>query len=581
MRTTWAGITVVLFGCLPLACVGDIGATAGAPGEGASGSGRSGAGGRGSPPGGSEAEPGREGALDPGRVTLRRLNRTEYNNTLRDLLGTSLRPADAFQPDPIGFGFDNNGDVQSLTTLQIEQYQGAAEAAVAEVTAGGLDRLAAAARTGACALAPQAQDCIRKLATGLARRAWRRPVTGPEIDRLMAVAAAAGTRGEDALGQLRFALVATLISPHFLFRVELDPQPDSIAAHPVGPFELASRLSYLIYRSMPDDALFEAAEKGRLATAADVRREVSRMLADPRGAELVESFVGQWLDLDGLSEHQVDPALFGDAFDPELARSMRAETVSFFTELLRQNLPVSELLDARFTYVDARLARHYGLGATAPASVTRVQLDGSRRTGLITQASVLTATSAPNRTSPVARGAWVLAQLLCAPPPPPPPDVPALPEAELQAPKNARELLEMHRKDPSCTPCHQVIDPIGLGLENYDAIGRWRDRDNGVPIDAAGMLPDGSTFRGAVELGALLARDPRVASCVASNLFTYAVSRHPASGSPDGQHVERIVRTAGQGAPVRLRDLLLSVVTSEPFRFRRGEPGASSPGGQP
>jgi hypothetical protein len=366
-----------------------------------------------------------------------------------------------------------------------------------------------------------------------------------------------------------------LISPHFLFRVELDPDPRSAAAHPVGAFEMASRLSYLIYRSMPDDALFEAAGQGRLGTAAEVRRQALRMLADPRGAALVDGFAGQWLDLDELAEHQVDPALFGAAFDPALAAAMRAETIAFLGEILGQNLPVSQLLDARFTFVDGRLAKHYGLPAAG--ALSRAALDGKQRAGLLTHASVLTTTSLPNRTSPVARGAWVLARLLCAPPPPPPPDVPPLPEGEAQAPASGRALLEAHRKDPACAACHGVIDPIGLGLENYDAIGRWRDRDQGVAIDATGALPDGAQFEGAVQLGTLLARDPRVPSCLARNLYTYAVSRRPEDGSVDDQQVQRILR---ESTEVRLRDLVLGVVASEPFRLRRGEP-AASPGGKP
>jgi hypothetical protein len=229
------------------------------------------------------------------------------------------------------------------------------------------------------------------------------------------------------------------------------------------------------------------------------------------------------------------------------------------------------LLDARFTFVDERLARHYGLSGAG-----RVELDGKQRAGLLTQASVLTTTSLPNRTSPVARGAWVLSRLLCAPPPPPPPDVPPLPEQEMQAPASGRALLEAHRKDPACAACHRLIDPIGLGLENYDAIGRWRDQDQGVAIDATGELPDGARFAGAVELGAILARDPRVAGCVARNLFTYAVGRRPDDGSVDDRHVQRVLSDIKD---VRLQDLVLGLVASEPFRLRRGEP--ATPGGMP
>jgi hypothetical protein len=586
MPRTSARLTRVLATSLAIGCVGEIGSGEGTP-AGAprppgtpTGSGQPRPGTGGSP---ATTEPPRlpQGALDPGRITLRRLNRTEYNNTIRDLLGTSLRPADAFEVDPTGFGFDNNGDVQTLTTLQIEQYQGAAEAVIAEATTGGLDRLAAAARTAVCDPAAGGLPCTQRLAAGLARRAWRRPVADDELERVMRLVRASQARGEDALAQLRIAMVAVLISPHFLFRSELDPDPRSLAPHPVAPFEMASRLSYLIYRSMPDDLLLDAAEKGRLKTEADVRREVGRMLADPRGGALLEGFVGQWLDLDELGEHDVDPALFGKAFDGELARAMRTETLAFFGEFLQQNLPVPNLLDARFTFVDARLSQHYGLGAGTPGKPTRVELKDGKRAGLITQGSVLTTTSLPNRTSPVARGAWVLARLLCAPPPPPPPDVPPLPEGELQAPTTARVLLEMHRKDPNCAACHALIDPIGLGLENYDAIGRWRDKDQGVAIDATGALPDGSRFQGAVELGALLAKDARVASCLASNLFTYATGRHAEGGSQDDQQVQRILATTARGSAVRLQDLVLGVVASEPLRMRRGESAAMSKGGQP
>jgi hypothetical protein len=542
------------------ACVGEIDGGAGASGPHGSPSGPAGT----SPSG---------AALDPGRVTMRRLNRTEYDNTLRDLLGVATRPADAFASDPVAFGFDNNGDVQTLTTLQIEQYQAVAEAAIAEVTASGLATLATAARARTCDLTAE-PDCMGRLVSGLARRAWRRPVTPQELDRLLTVATAARSRGESPLEQLRLTLVAVLISPHFLFRVELDPDPRSPAVHPVGPFEMASRLSYLIYRSMPDDALFEAAQQGKLGTAADVRREALRMLADPRGAALLDGFAGQWLDLDELGDHQVDPAVFGTAFDSALGAAMRAETIAFLGEFLGQNLPASQLLDARFTFVDGRLATLYGLSA-GPA-VTRVALDGKQRAGLLTQASVLTTTSPANRTSPVARGAWVLSRLLCAPPPPPPADVPPLPESQMQAPASGRALLEAHRKDPGCAACHRLIDPIGLGLENYDAIGRWRDTDQGLPVDASGELPDGRKFVGAMELGALLAADPRVSTCLARNFYTYAVSRHPEDGNVDDQQVGRILHDA---TDARLRDLVLGVVASEPFRLRRGEPGA--PGGKP
>jgi hypothetical protein len=268
MPTRSRGLAAALLACFAAGCVGEIGTGRSAPGDDPPSPGK---------PSDRPTDPtpptstGSTGPGDPGRVTVRRLNRIEYDNTLRDLLGTTSRPAQAFEMDPSGFGYDNNGDVQTLTTLQIEHYQNAAEAAIGDVTTGGLDKLAAAARVPVCALADAA--CSQRLVAGLARRAWRRPVTDAEVDRVMALARDAGMRGEDPLAQLRAALVALLASPHFLFRVELDPDPRSLVPHPVAPYEMASRLSYLIYRSMPDDALFTAAGTGKLVTEADVRRE--------------------------------------------------------------------------------------------------------------------------------------------------------------------------------------------------------------------------------------------------------------------------------------------------------------------
>jgi hypothetical protein len=567
-----SGVAWIVSACLVLGCVGEIGGASGRPDRGASNEAANG--GRSGGQGGSPGSP-----SDPGRITVRRLNRTEYNNTVRDLLGTSQRPADLFPDDPSGFGFDNNGDVQSLTTIQIDQYQSAAEALVVEVTAAGAQSIVAAAQAPGCDPVAGGADasCVRKVLTGFIRRAWRRPPGADEVDRVMGVARAAQARGEDLLSQLRAALIAVLSAPQFLFRIELDPDPLSVAAHPLGDYELASRLSYLIYRSMPDEALFAAAEAQRLRTDAGVRDQTLRMLADPKGAGLVEGFAGQWLDLDDLPAHQVDPVQYGAVFDAQLALAMRAETMRFFSEFLRENLPASGLLDARFTFVDQRLAKLYGLPAPPPGSATRVALSGDQRAGIITQASVLTATSMPNRTSPVARGAWVLAHLLCAPPPPPPPDVPPLPDTDTMAPASARALLEAHRRSPACSGCHDLIDPIGLGLENYDAIGRWRTSDAGAAIDPSGSLPDGSRFKGAVELSLLLAKDPRVPRCLTASFFTYATSRHPGDGTPDGAEVDRIVGAADRGGGARLGDLVLAMVTSNSFRRRRGELKGAQP----
>jgi hypothetical protein len=495
--------------------------------------------------------------LDPGRVALRRLNRAEYDNTVRDLLGTGLRPAQGFAVDPAALGFDNNGDVQAVGAIQLEHYENAAQALADEVLAGGAARLAQVARVPACDPAREGRACVARLVSGFARRAWRRPPAADEIGRVMAVADGEQRRGGDGLAQLRLAVAVVLTSPHFLFRAEPDPRPGAVRA--LDDHEVASRLSYLIYASMPDDPLFAAADAGKLRTPAEVRAQAARMLADPRGAAFVASFAGQWLELAGLEDHDVDPALFGRSFDRALATAMKSETLGLFAEFVRGDRPAQELLSAPSMVADARLAQHYGAPAGAPP-----------RRGLLTHASVLTATSAANGTNPVARGQWVLSRLFCAPPPPPPPDIPDLPDATPTG-KTLRDRLEAHRTNPVCAACHRLFDPIGLGLENYDAIGRWRAMDAGEVIDASGELIDGTRFAGPAELIAALARDPRLSACVAEQLFIYALGRAPAAAPADAANLARLQAGAG-GAAAGVRSLISTLVESDVFRMRRGEP---------
>jgi len=320
---------------------------------------------------------------------------------------------------------------------------------------------------------------------------------------------------------------------------------------------VASRLSYLIYGSMPDDPLFAAADAGQLRTPEQVRAQAARMLGDARAAGFVDSFAAQWLGLVDLPRHDVDPALFGTAFDGALAQAMKSETLGFVAAFVKDDRPAQELLSAPWSASDARLGQLYAGG-------------GPPRRGLLAQASVLTATSAANGTSPVARGQWVLAQMFCEPPPPPPPKVPALPDSAPTG-KTLRARLEAHRASPVCASCHQLFDPIGLGLENYDAIGRWRTTDAGETIDASGALPDGTRFAGPAELLAALARDPRIGTCVGEKIFTYALGRAPAASAADRMHLQRLYTRAG-GAQAGLRDLLLALAESDVFRLRAGEP---------
>ena len=488
--------------------------------------------------------------LDPGRVTVHRLNNTEYNNTVRDLLGTSLTPADDFPADDVSEGFDNISAVLSISPVQVELYHRAAVALAGDVMASAPERV--------LVCQPDPADpapCVRTIATELGRRAWRRPLADDEVEaaaRLYQVAIDAGGDGNEAV---QLIVEHFLASPFFLFRFEIDPDPLAPGARPLGDYELASRLSYFLWSTMPDDELFAAADAGRLVEGDELAAQIDRMMGDPRAEALVDNFAGQWLYLRGLAEHEPDLELFPD-FDGELRDAMAEETRSLFRAFLRDGRPIPELLTADLGEVSERLAAHYGSGAA-----------GVRR-GLLGHASILTATSYPNRTSPVKRGKWVLEQLLCSEPPPPPPGVEGLDD---QGPVtgSVRERMEQHRTDPVCAGCHKAMDPIGFALEHFDATGAWRDTDSGYAIDATGELPDGATFDGAVELGTVLATDPRLTRCLSQKMLVYALGRglgEADTATVDHIHQELLARGA------RLSDLIQLVATSDPFLYRRGEP---------
>jgi hypothetical protein len=512
------------------------------------------------------APPAPEAPIDPGRVTLRRLNRAEYNNTVRDLLGTQLRPADGFASDPAGFGYDNNADVQSLSPLQLDQYLTAAGALAADALAGGVAQLSTRAGLPGCDPAVET-DCQARLVKAFARRAFRRPVSDGEVGRLMQMGAVAKAQGDDPIGQLQLILSGILASPHFLFRVERDPDPTSLEPHPLAAHEMASRLSYFLWNSMPDAPLFDEADHDRLQTTEQLRAQATRMLADQRAVTSINSFTRQWLSLATLEQHEVDSAQF--VFDRGIMLAARNETLLLFREFLAKDLPVAGLLQSPFSFLNDRLATHYGQPLLGTGMSTRVMLVGNQRPGILTHASILTRTSFPARTSPVVRGAWITTHLLCSPPPPPPANVPTLPEVPMGARTTARERLEVHRSNPACASCHALIDAIGFGLENYDLVGRYRTTDRGAPIDASGVLASGESFNGANELSALLAGDTRMASCLAQNLMTYALGR--GLDPSDERSWTEVVKRAAGPAGIGVRSLVLEVVSSLPFRMRRGE----------
>ncbi|MCU1257614.1 MAG: hypothetical protein JWO80_499 [Bryobacterales bacterium] len=627
---------------------------------------------------------------DPGRAIAHRLNRYEYNNTVHDLLAVNLRVAEDFPVDPYGYGFDNIGDVLSLSPVLTEKYLKAAErlakAAIptdepqkpiaarylaermgqanklhisvvhefpvdgdytlrsawfqvfkvgtklrgrlfldgkhvsdqalifyTEMDRGfeahdlhvsqgphkveadiefeadakgakpyleyiqiyGPNRQTPAQLTASykpifvCGHAPGQHhpECARRILAPLAHRAFRRPVSPNELDHLAALVKLAQDHGDSFETGMRVALEGILMSPNFLFRIERDSQDQPGVAHPVSDTELASRLSYFLWSSMPDDELLALAGKGRLHAPGVLEAQVRRMLADRKSHALVENFGGEWLQTRNLDVLKPDPVRFPE-FDPELREDMRTETQMFFGAIVKDDRSILEFLDGRFTFLNERLAKHYGISGVEGSEFRRRELDGVQRSGVLTQASVLTVSSYPTRTSPVIRGKWVLENLLNTPPPPPPPDVPALDETAAGTTVSLRQQLEAHRANATCAGCHSRMDPLGFGLENYDAIGRWRSADGKFPIDASGVLPNGKAFTGAAELKTILKGDQSAfVRALTDKMLTYALGR--GLETYDRPAVEKIAKSV-EADGFRFSRLIQATVDSVPFQMRRG-----------
>jgi mono/diheme cytochrome c family protein len=716
---------------------------------------------------------------DPGRVTARRLNRAEYNNTVRDLLGVDIRPADDFPQDDSGYGFDNIGDVLSLSPSLMEKYLSAAEkiarAAVfgpeqlkptitrlrpplgkivsstkplldydvtglslpnavhtthrfpvdaeynlriflggvrpagsepiqlavwidgrqvkttgfdpqgiasfsddrqdfgsmthdfrTRVTAGdhwiavsimrlyeGLpvsyggpapsqrpeppkpvfkppradippERLAEIKKRFEARLAervpvnearvtgidvggpydqakgPSVESlkkiyvcghldgrhqpgCDHKIVSSLARRAYRRPVTSEEVNKLTNLVSMAMAKGDSFEEGIVQATQAMLVSPHFLFRIEKDRGPDRRLAnageiYQIGQHELASRLSYFLWSSMPDEELLRLADQRALRKPEVIAAQVRRMLSDPKSQALVENFGGQWLELRKLESAKPDRDRFPE-FDEYLRMSMRRETELFFENIVRQDRSVIDFIDADYTFLNERMARFYKIPNVTGPEFRKVSLSGNaQRGGVLTQASVLTVSSYATRTSPVLRGKWILENILNAPPPPPPPDVPNLDEAKIGSSMSLRQQLEAHRKNATCAACHSRMDPLGFGLENFNAIGQWRAQDGKFPVDSSGTLPDGRSFNGPQSLKVILRGDrDAFARGLTEKLLTYALGR--GTERYDRPAVKRIAaRVAAKD--YRFSSLALEIVNSLPFQYRRGigAAGGSEPG---
>jgi hypothetical protein len=410
------------------------------------------------------------------------------------------------------------------------------------------------------------EPCAKRILAALMRRAYRRPVADADVNRVLPLYRDARKGGDFDAG-IEAALSAVLVSREFLFRVERDP-PGVVpkTAYRVSDLGLASRLSFFLWSSIPDDELLGLAASGDLRKPGVLARQTRRMLADPRARSLVTNFAAQWLHLRNLDSITPDARLFPD-FDDNLRQAMRHETELLFEEVVREDRSVLALLKSDHTYLNERLAKHYGIPHVYGPRFRRVALEpGSERGGLLRHASVLTVTSYATRTSPVLRGKWVLENLLGTPPPPPPPNVPALADNSVAASLPVRERLEQHRANAACAGCHNLIDPAGFALENFDAVGRWRTTEEGQPVDAAGGLPDGTTFTGAAGLEAALLKRPELfVGTLTEKLLTFALGR--GIEPTDGPAVREVVRTA-RAADYRFSALIEAIVTSPPFQMR-------------
>lgn len=416
-------------------------------------------------------------------------------------------------------------------------------------------------------------ECARQILTNLTRRAYRRPVTGGEVEQKIRLVEIALQEGDSFEEGIRLALEAVLASPHFLFKIERDPEAVSdAAAHPVSNHELAARLSYFLWSSMPDEELFRVADDRSLRTPAVLEAQVRRMLAGPKARNLVDNFAAQWLQLRNLGRTKPDNARF-PTIDDELLDAMKRETSLFVEAVIREDRGILDFIDAPFTFLNGILARHYGISGINGEAFRRVKLNGAQRSGLLTQAAVLTVSSYPTRTSIPVRGKWVLENLLGSAPPPPPPDAPQLDESQVGETVTQRERLEQHRSDPNCSSCHMLTDPIGFGLESYNAIGAWRTHDGTAKIDTSGVLPDGQSFRGARELKQILkGKKEAFTRNLTEKLFTFALGR--GLESSDAPAVEQIAaRTAAND--YRFTTLVFEIVKSDPFQLRAAAAGAS------
>ena len=498
---------------------------------------------------------------DPGPFVIRRLTKTEYGNTLRDLFGVDPSVADGLPDEVAGEGYLN-----SLSPLQLEQYLTIADKVLSRIVAPKGAHLTATEKR----LFGAPKGNPREVARTLAKKAYRRPPTEAELDVLMAAFDLGKRNGLPYRRALQLMLKAILVSPQFLFITPSGEAESSNGIAPLDDYQLASRLSYLLWATMPDDKLMALADSGKLHESAVLKAQAKRLLDDRRSRALFDGFGAQWLRVGGLKRQVFDPALF-----PQMTAGMRQamydEVRLFFESIVREDQSVIRFVDSDTTYLNGTLAEIYGLEKTVKGpEMRRVHLSDGNRGGVLGMPGVLAATSFPNRTSPVKRGVWVLEQVLGEHVPAPPPNVPALDQQDSAAVANmtVRQRTELHRTNPVCANCHKILDPIGFGLEKFDAIGRWRERDNnGQPIDAAGELPGGLHFSGPQVLKTIMAgRTASVSRNLLEKLMAYALGRK-LEGYDEIVVDDLMDQIAADG--YRMRSVIYATVTSYPFTHRR------------
>jgi hypothetical protein len=518
--------------------------------------------------------------LDPGTKGMHRLNTVEYNNTVADVLGTTLQPANSSWRGGELAGFDNIASVLGVDEAQYQRYFEAAQTLATEVMAS--DKLRA--RFVSCELTNPA--CVTSSIEHAGLRLLRRPLEPDERQTYQRVYDAARDSGDDERAAFTLVLQTLLSSVEFLFRVERDPDPASSVAHPLGPFELASRLSYFLWSSAPDDALLEAASNGSLMGAEVLAATIDRMLADPKAKRFVDNFAGQWL---GAREVLSQPVFF--QWSKQTAQAASQEILLYFSDFLRSGRSWFEFPTADINFVDGPLAYFYGIPSTQMevGVFERVEYHDDQRAGYLGLSGFLAVTSLDGRTSPSRRGRWIAGNLLCREPPAPPPNVPMLAGDQAGADgglatANIRKRLEDHRKNPECVGCHGLFDAYGLALEHYDALGKFRSKyDDGTPIDASVTLPpppsqsEGQVVDGLEELSAAVSADPAFGRCLARKLLTYGLGRAiTASDDPHLQHAVEQWLTPGQTPSIGR--LIHALVSTPAFLARRsGDEGSSQP----